>query len=386
MTSGADPRSADRGFGVYIHWPYCARKCPYCDFNVYAAKDRDNAPLLSAIRQDLTAWRERSGPRDVTSVFFGGGTPSLLSASEVGGLLEHVAALWGLGDAVEISLEANPEDRHRLPELAAAGVDRLSLGVQSLDASHLKFLGRLHTPKDALEAIDLVRPRFRSVSLDFIYGLPDQTREGWAEQLDRALALGADHLSLYELSVEPGAAFAYAVRRGEWSPMDDDTAADLMEITYAATERAGLPAYEISNHARSHDHQSKHNTVYWRSGDWIGVGPGAHGRLTTNGVRHAIEAERRPAAYIERVTSAGNGWAVNEPLSVVDQARERVAMGLRMTEGIPALELSDLGLELDRSAILDLREQGLLADDSDTIALTVRGRLAADRIAAIISP
>lgn len=386
MTSGREPRSADRGFGVYIHWPYCARKCPYCDFNVYAAKDRDNAPLLDAIRQDLTAWRGRSGPREVTSVFLGGGTPSLLSASEVGGLLEHVAALWGLADAAEISLEANPEDRDRLPELAAAGVDRLSLGVQSLDARQLQFLGRLHTPQDALEALDLVRPNFRSVSLDFIYGLPDQTREGWAEQLDRALALGADHLSLYELSVEPGAAFAYAVRRGEWSPMDDDTAADLMEITYAATERAGLSAYEISNHARSRDHQSKHNIVYWRSGDWVGVGPGAHGRLTTDGVRQAIEAERRPATYIERVASAGNGWAVSETLSVVDQARERVAMGLRMTEGVPALELSDLGLELDRSAILDLREQGLLVDDNDAVALTVRGRLAADRIAAMISP
>lgn len=386
MTSGRAQHGGDRGFGIYVHWPYCARKCPYCDFNVYAAKDRDNAPLLDAIRKDLMAWRERSGPRKITSVFFGGGTPSLLTANEVGGLLDEIGSLWGLPDATEISLEANPEDRERLPELSAAGVNRISLGVQSLDAGDLSFLGRLHTPSDALEAFDLVRDRFRSVSLDFIYGLPDQTQQTWTDQLDRALALGADHLSLYELSVEPGAAFAYAVRRGDWRPMDDDTAADLMEITYSATERAGLPAYEISNHARSEEHRSKHNTIYWRSGDWVGVGPGAHGRLTSDGDRIAFEAERRPAAYIDRVADKGYGWAVSETLSVLDQARERVAMGLRMAEGIPVSELSDLGLELDASAIAEARELGLLIDEQERIALTMRGRLAADRIAAMISP
>ncbi len=386
MTGAQPEATADRGFAIYVHWPYCARKCPYCDFNVYAAKDRDPAPLLSAISQDLTAWREQSGPREVTSIFLGGGTPSLLSAGQIAGLLERISNLWGINDATEITLEANPEDRHHLVETASVGVDRISLGVQSLEPHELEFLGRLHTPADALAAFDLVRPAFRSVSIDFIYGLPKQNAERWAQQLERALSLGADHLSLYELSVEPGAAFAYAVKRGEWRPMDDDTAADLMELTYEATEAAGLPAYEISNHARSEDHRSRHNSVYWRSGDWVGVGPGAHGRLTVDGRRLAREAERRPADYINRVAENGHGWVSSEELTRLDQARERVAMGLRMCEGISSGELADLGFELETTHLEDLRTQGLLLDENGRIALTRRGRLAADRIAGMISP
>ncbi len=386
MIEAAEGAGLDRGFAIYIHWPLCARKCPYCDFNVYAAKDRDHAPLLEAIAADLSAWRARSGPREVTSVFFGGGTPSLLTAEEIGGLLEHIASLWGIGAGVEISLEANPEDRDRLPEIASAGVDRISLGVQSLVEADLRFLGRLHTPEDAIAAFDLARAHFRSLSLDFIYGLPDQREDVWRTQLERALSIGADHLSLYELSVEPGAAFAYAVRRGEWAPMDDDAAADLMELTYLMTEQAGMPAYEISNHARSEDHRSRHNTVYWRSGDWVGVGPGAHGRLTTEAGRVAMECERQPGAYVERVAGEGCGSSSTETLSRLDQARERVAMGLRLREGIAMDELSDLALQLEADQLAELAGQGLLRLDDNRVALTQRGWLAADRISALISP
>ena len=386
MTVDANVSVRDRGFAIYIHWPYCARKCPYCDFNVYAAKDLESAPLLEAIANDLSAWRERSGPREVTSVFFGGGTPSLLTAKEIGGLLEQVSSLWTVSEETEITLEANPEDRARLPEIAAAGVDRISLGIQSLDAADLSFLGRLHTPDDALDAFDRVRSCFRSVSLDFIYGLPDQTKTRWGKQLDRALALGADHLSLYELSVEPGAAFAYAVRRGEWRPMDDDTAADLMELTYRASAAAGLPAYEVSNHARADGHRSRHNTVYWRSGDWVGVGPGAHGRLTTSDGRFAIEAERRPPEYIALVKRVGSAWTKEEKLTSLDQARERIAMGLRLREGIAADEIAELGHRLEAAQVSELRQQGLLVPQADRIALTQQGWLTADRVAAMISP
>ncbi len=386
MSDSVDVAVADRGFAIYVHWPYCARKCPYCDFNVFAAKDRDPEPLLGAIKADLGDWRARSGPREVTSVFLGGGTPSLLSGGQIASILERIDSLWGLGADAEVSLEANPEDRARLPDIARAGVDRLSLGVQSLDAEELRFLGRLHRPQDALDAFDLARKSFRSVSLDFIYGLPKQTLDAWAIQLDRALGLGADHLSLYELSVEPGAAFAYAVRRGEWAPMEDDAAADLMEFTYERTASGGMPAYEISNHARSPEHRSRHNAVYWRSGDWVGVGPGAHGRLTRETGRVAIECERQPARYIGQVTNTGRGWTDSEPLSELDQARERVSMGLRMTSGIPVGDLADLGFSLDGDAIAELTEQGLITFADGRVVLTIAGRLAADRVAAIISP
>lgn len=376
----------DRGFTIYIHWPYCARKCPYCDFNVYAAKDRDPEPLLDAIARDLTEWRVRSGPREVVSVFFGGGTPSLLSGAQTGDLLEHIDELWGLGAAAEITVEANPEDRVNLPDMAAAGVDRISLGVQSLDPAEIDFLGRLHKPEDALAALEICRRKFRSVSIDLIYGLPNQTLGAWQSQLRQALELGADHLSLYELSIEPGAAFAYAVRRGEWSPMDDDRAADLMEATYHITSQAGFPAYEISNHARSAEHQSRHNTVYWRGGDWVGVGPGAHGRLTTDEGRIATEAERRPADYIRLVHETGIGWSSSERLTPLDQARERIAMGLRMTEGIPSDALKDLGFTIDPAAIREAGSLGLMQSTDTRLALTTAGRLAADRVAAMIAP
>ncbi|MEZ5938229.1 MAG: coproporphyrinogen-III oxidase family protein, partial [Hyphomonadaceae bacterium] len=282
--------------------------------------------------------------------------------------------------------EANPDDKDALADFAAAGVNRLSLGVQSLDDKRLAFLGRTHSAADALAALDQARGLFPSVSLDLIYALPGQGGLQWEGELTRALRLGCDHLSLYELTIEPGAAFAYAVRRGEWTPAPDDAAAELYDLTSDLCEASGYAAYEISNHARAPQHESRHNRVYWASGDWVGVGPGAHGRLTTGGVRSAVEAAARPPEYIEQVEKTGVGWLAEERLTPLDQVRERIAMGLRVREGFARADVTELGFDIDAGALARLSGQGLVSDDGRRIALTPKGRLFADRIAAELSP
>lgn len=377
---------AARGFGIYVHWPYCARICPYCDFNVYAAKARDTAPLFDAMLKDLQGWRARTGERPVNSIFFGGGTPSLMSGSQVGQLIAHVKDLWGVAPGVEITLEANPDDHARFAEFASAGVDRLSLGLQSLNDERLKFLGRTHSAADAVAALDVARGKFRSISIDMIYAVPGQTLEDWEGELSRALALGADHLSLYELSIEPGAAFFQAVKRKAWSPVSDDDAAAFYEITQDMTDAAGLPGYEISNHARGVEHRSVHNGIYWKSGDWAGVGPGAHGRLSIGRERWAVEAAEKPGHYLHQIKANGIGWAVVDRLDVVGQARERVAMGLRVVEGFAVADVEELGLQLNAEKVAAFADEGLLVHGDGRIALTREGRLLADRIAGEIAP
>lgn len=378
--------SADRGFGIYVHWPYCARICPYCDFNVYAAKTRDTAPLFEAILRDLEGWRVRTGARKVRSIFLGGGTPSLMSGRQVDRLIRHVGALWDLAAEAEITLEANPDDAGRFADFSAAGVNRLSLGVQSLDTARLAFLGRTHSAGDARAAFAAAKACFASVSMDMIYATPGQSPVSWREELASALDMGADHLSLYELSIEPGAAFVHAVRRGDWAPPDDDLAADLYEMTQDLTTQAGLPAYEISNHARSAAHRSVHNSLYWGSGDWVGVGPGAHGRLSAEGERCASEALSAPAAYIRQVALTGVGFASAERLDPLAQARERIAMGLRPVGGFAMSDIEELGLSLNAERLADLAALGFLTESEGRIALSPSGRLRADRIAAEISP
>jgi oxygen-independent coproporphyrinogen-3 oxidase len=381
--SAFDP---ERGFGVYVHWPYCARVCPYCDFNVYAAKARDTAPLFDAILKDLEGWRARTGERTVDAIFLGGGTPSLMTGGQVERLLAKIGDLWDVRPEAEVTLEANPDDASRLAGFAAAGVNRLSLGLQSLDDARLKFLGRTHTAADALAALDQARSKFRSISIDLIYSLPGQTAEDWRAELARALALGADHLSLYELSIEPGAAFFQAVKRGDWTPLDDERSAGLYEITQELADAAGYPAYEISNHARGAEHQSAHNRIYWSSGDWAGAGPGAHGRLTANGERHATEAADSPGEYLKLVNAGGLGWSSGTILDPLAQARERVAMGLRVVEGFALSDIEDLGFTLDTDRLTELIAMGLVAATDNRIALTPAGRLMADRIASDIAP
>lgn len=375
MTISFEP---DRGFGIYIHWPYCARICPYCDFNVYAAKSRDVAPLISALKEDLSQWRQLTGPRSVSSIFFGGGTPSLMPAAVVTDLIDHIGALWSLAESAEITLEANPDDLGCFDAFAQAGVDRLSLGVQSLDDAALTFLGRNHTSKDAREAIEAARGRFRSLSLDFIYALPGQTKRDWKGALNEALLLGADHLSLYELTIEQRTAFAKAVERGAFEPLDEDSAADLYELTDDITIAAGFTPYEISNYARDVTHQSVHNRIYWRSGDWLGVGPGAHGRITLDGHRYATVAEKRPEAYIQ---ATGAAWANREKLSAFDAAYERLALGLRVLDGVLRDDFEGLsGLLIPQSNIDDLVETELLTIDDRILKLTLLGRLMADYV------
>ncbi len=376
----------ERGFGVYMHWPYCARICPYCDFNVYAAKARDTDPLFQAILADLRGWRGKTGARQVDSIFLGGGTPSLMTGEQVAGVIAEVERLWGLKPGAEITLEGNPDDKARFADFAAAGVNRLSLGLQSLDDARLKFLGRMHSSADALAALDEARGRFRSVSIDMIYALPGEGLVGWREELARALSLDADHLSLYELTIEPGAAFAYAVQRKAWTPLEDETAAALYEITQEMAHAAGYDGYEISNHARGAEHRSVHNRVYWSSGDWVAVGPGAHGRLTVGGERLAIEAADNPGVYLQQVTASGVGWALSEKLDALAHARERVAMGLRVVEGLAQNDVAELGLQLNATRVGELASDGLLSLANGRVALSASGRLLADRIAAEIAP
>ncbi|MEM7661050.1 MAG: radical SAM family heme chaperone HemW [Pseudomonadota bacterium] len=374
------------GFGAYVHWPYCSRICPYCDFNVYASKQRDNRPLLDAIITDIAShkdWLDDHPP--LTSIYLGGGTPSLLSGSEVSELITACETSFGVSADAEITLEANPlmVTERLATDWHAAGVNRISLGVQSLTDDALAFLGRDHSADQARKSADVALKTFPSVSLDLIYARPGQTFESWAAELEAATGLGAQHISLYELTIEPGTAFGMAHKRGALHPMPDDAQADLFEFTHDTMEMAGYHAYEISNFARSARHQSHHNLTYWRSGDWIGAGPGAHGRVTVQGHRIATEAERRPEAYIEAVQENGRGAASINTLSVEDAGHEVLAMGLRTVEGVVPERLERLrpGL-VDPDRAQELKDDGWLATHPDSLILSPQGRLLADKITA----
>lgn len=380
------------GFGLYVHWPYCARICPYCDFNVYAAKDRDPEPLARAILADLAGhadWLGSGGARPaLTSLYFGGGTPSLLPVDLIADMIDAASAHFGLAEGCEITLEANPDDvlAGDVDGWRAAGINRLSIGVQSLDNAALAFLGRGHDADTARRAVEAGLAVFKAVSVDLIYARPGQSAESWRTELAEALALGAPHLSLYELTIEERTAFAQAVARGAWTPMSADDQADLYELTQEVAEAAGLPAYEISNHAASPAHRSIHNLTYWRGGDWIGIGPGAHGRLSRGVRRLATTAHRKPADYMQAVASAGRGWADAVELTPIETARELLAMGLRSSEGISRARLERLCGRLDPDRLGQLRADGFLAPDCDRLILTAQARLLADRIAADLSP
>ena len=360
--------------GIYVHWPYCSRICPYCDFNVFRDRGRaeEGAALVAAIVRDLQAYRALTGPRRLVSVFFGGGTPSLMSPAQVGSVLDAATGLWSPEAALEVSLEANPTDgeAERFRAIASAGVTRLSLGVQALDDDALRFLGRNHGAAEGRRAAEAARSAFPRLSVDLIYARPAQTAHAWASELAEVIRLGAEHVSPYQLTVEPGTAFGRAARRGTLTPADPELAADLYDVTQDVLGAAGYEAYEVSNHARGEAARSRHNLVYWRGEDYVGVGPGAHGRLTLDGVRHATVAPSHPADYI-----AAAGAPVLEPLAPLEVAEERLLMGLRITEGVALSEIP--GLPLARAA--DLADAGLLVLD-DRIRATASGRLLLDRI------
>lgn len=390
MTGDPAPFGPEYGFGIYVHWPYCAKICPYCDFNVYAAKDREAEPLLAAIRKDLEIHRPRMPEHGAAdSLYLGGGTPSLLTPGEIASLVTAAQQGFGLKPDAEVTLEANPNDimRMDLQGLKTAGINRLSIGVQSLRDHALAFLGRDHDSDVARAAMRRAINMFPNTSIDLIYARPGQSHDEWQVELEEVLEFGAPHISLYELTIEERTAFGKAAARGQIVPMTDDDQADLYELTQDVLSSAGLPAYEVSNHASSEAYQSRHNRTYWNGGDWIGIGPGAHGRLSVGGNRYASEAERRPAAYIANVQALASGWSDASKLYPLDNARELLAMGLRPATGIDRRRIEAVaGRALSQDKIDVFVEEGWMRQDGSQIALTAKGRLLADALTAELSP
>ena len=346
------------GFGLYVHWPFCAAKCPYCDFNSHVSASVDHA----AWARELVAEVHRVGTltkgRVLRSVFFGGGTPSLMDPRTVEAILNAVGETWPLANDVEVTLEANPTsvEAQRFAEFRTAGVNRVSMGIQALDDSDLKRLGRMHTAAEALAAFDIARRTFERVSFDLMYGRQDQSLTQWESELSHALRLGLDHVSLYQLTIEDGTAFGARYKAGKFAGLpDDDLSADMFELTHQITADHGLRRYEVSNHARD-GAESRHNLIYWRYGDYAGIGPGAHGRLTLDGVKYATEQVRMPAAWLEKTARERR-----EPLTGPEQATELLLMGLRLTEGIDLARYALLaGQPLDPDRLAEMQSDGLV--------------------------
>ena len=368
---------------VYVHWPYCARICPYCDFNVVRDRGRaeEQAALVRAILTDLEAQAALAGPRRLASIFFGGGTPSLMAPEAVAAVIERARALFPPRGAIEITLEANPTDAEsgRFAALAEAGVNRLSMGVQALDDAALAFLGRNHSADEARRAVVVAGRAFDRLSIDLIYARPGQTAAGWTAELTEALALGFEHVSPYQLTIEPTTAFGRAVARGVWAPPGEDQAAALYEATQAVLERAGFDAYEVSNHGRGPAARSAHNLHVWRGGDYLGVGPGAHGRLTLQGVRTATVAHRGIGAYTAGVEAA-TPWVEREALTPAAAAEERVLLGLRTVEGAALADLTALGRTAETGPLAGLIDDGFLELRAGRVIATPAGRPVLDGV------
>jgi putative oxygen-independent coproporphyrinogen III oxidase len=344
-------------FGVYIHWPFCLSKCPYCDFNSHVRQAAIEEPrYVKAFAAEIAATAVRVPGRTVSTIFFGGGTPSLMQPATVAAILDAVGRHWTVAPDVEVTLEANPTsvEATRFRGYRAAGVNRVSLGVQSLDDAILKQLGRLHTAREALDAVAVARSIFARYSFDLIYARPGQTVAAWRAELARALAEAAEHLSLYQLTIEPDTPFAALHAGGKLVLPDDDLGRDLYDLTLDQCAAAGLPAYEVSNHARR-GAECRHNLVYWRYGEYAGIGPGAHGRLVVDGTRRATATEKRPEGWLAQVEARGHGVTVDDALTRVEQADELLLMGLRLAEGIDPTRYAALAgrpLELERIAAL----------------------------------
>ena len=365
-------------FGVYIHFPFCAAKCPYCDFNAHVRTQVDEEAWVSGVERELewTAAQQTQRPV-VETIFFGGGTPSLMSGDAAGRVLRKIAALWPMANDPEITLEANPasSDAARFADYRAAGINRVSLGVQALNDPDLKKLGRLHDRAEALAALKLAQKNFERVSLDLIYARPDQTEAEWRAELSEALTLGTEHLSLYQLTIEPQTPYNLQQRRGRLHIPDDDHAVALFEATQQITAAAGLPAYEISNHAKA-GAESRHNLIYWRYGDYAGAGPGAHGRLQMGDRRVATATIRLPERWRDAVAKTGHGVAEQSDISDADAAREHLLMNLRLAEGLDlAAYEKRWGARPASEKITPLIGQGLLSLDDDILRATPRGRL-----------
>jgi putative oxygen-independent coproporphyrinogen III oxidase len=356
------------GFGVYVHWPFCLSKCPYCDFNSHVRHAAiDEARYVRAFTAEIAAAAARAPRRTVSTIFFGGGTPSLMQPATVGAILDSIARHWSLAPDAEVTLEANPTsvEATRFRGYRAAGVNRVSLGVQALDDAALVQLGRLHSAQEALEAVAIARSIFDRYSFDLIYARPGQTPEAWAAELKRAITEAAEHLSLYQLTIEQETPFALLHKAGKLVVPDDEHARALYDTTQEICAASGLPAYEVSNHARA-GAECRHNLVYWRANEYAGIGPGAHGRLDVAGRRIATATEKRPEAWLMRVESLGHGIVTDEPLTREEMSDEFLLMGLRLTEGIdPARYESLAGRPLNPKRIALLNEEGAVETTAD---------------------
>lgn len=384
--SGTEPADAggDPGFAVYVHWPFCAAKCPYCDFNSHVRAGRPDEPAwLAAYRAELGHFAARTPGRTVSSVFFGGGTPSLMAPATVAGILDEIAGLWSLAEGAEVTLEANPTsvEAARFAGYRAAGVNRLSLGVQSLRDAALAALGRRHSAAEARAALRLAQATFPRVTFDLIYARPGQDIAAWREELAEALALASGHLSLYQLTIEAGTRFSDLAAAGRLAVPDDGLAGDMYAVTQDLCADAGLPAYEVSNHAAP-GAESRHNLVYWRYGEYAGVGAGAHGRLVENGARRATATRRVPEAWLDQVGRLGHGLVADEPLDAAAAGREFLLMGLRLAEGIDEARYARLaGAPLDAARVGELVSLGLVARGrAGRLRATAEGRLLLDAV------
>ncbi len=381
----------DAGFGVYIHWPFCAQKCPYCDFNSHVRHGGvDQALYLSAFKQEMHTVRDRVGSRTVTSIFFGGGTPSLMQPQTVAALIDEIAKLWTIQPGAEITLEANPNsvEAGRFKGVRAAGINRVSIGVQSLRDEELKRLGRLHSVAEAKIAIEIAMRTFDRFSFDLIYARPKQTVSDWKIELSEALAMGSHHLSLYQLTIEPDTPFAALHAAGKLIVPGDNDAVALFEATQEMTAFSGLPAYETSNHAAP-GQESQHNLIYWRYGCYAGIGPGAHGRLpvvsgdaSIDAVRVATSTEKMPEAWAEQVGKQGHGFVEQEPITTAEAADEMLLMGLRLKEGLDLARLQEVsGFTPAADEVADLVAHGLLAHDvPEVIRATDDGAIVLDEL------
>ena len=373
-------------FGVYLHWPFCLSKCPYCDFNSHvrhAPIDEDR--FARAFAREIETTAARTPGREVSSIFLGGGTPSLMRPQTVGAILDAIGKHWHVAAGAEVTLEANPTsvEATRFGGYRVAGVNRVSLGVQALDDASLKALGRLHTAREALDAVAIARAAFDRYSFDLIYARPDQTPRMWADELKLAIAEAAEHLSLYQLTIEPETPFFGLHAAGKLKTPDEATARALYDVTQEVCAAHGLPSYEISNHARA-GAECQHNLVYWRGEEYAGIGPGAHGRLDVDGVRHAVATEKRPEAWLMRVEATGDGVVTDDVLNSEERADEFLLMGLRLTEGIDPQRYAALsGRALDPRRIALLAGEGAITvDESGRLRVTQAGFPVLDAVVA----
>ncbi len=380
MVQAPAPSGDARGFGLYVHWPFCLAKCPYCDFNSHVRERIDHHRWRDALLRELAHYAEQTGSQTLTSLFFGGGTPSLMEPETVAAIIEAAGRHWPPAPDLEVTLEANPTsiEAGKFRAFRAAGVNRISIGVQALDDRALAFLGRQHSATQAIRALEIGRNTFDRMSFDLIYARPEQTLESWQPELATALDLASGHISLYQLTIETGTAFEQRVARGDFALPDDETQAALFDWTAARLSDAGLPAYEISNHARSGE-ESRHNLTYWRYGDYVGIGPGAHGRITVNGRKFATRQHRAPEPWLEAVEREGHATRQRDEIAAGERLNEMAMMGLRLAEGIPLERFrAESGLPfdqaVDRQKLARLVDGGFLSLDATRLRATAEGR------------